>query len=191
VGVSFFHEDFAVVYWFKKLIIANDLLYAPIPPDKESPDPYKDSGLQFYVYKVPQRIKELEYRLIVNGLWTTDPNNPKIKWDPVSGLNLSVLQMPSRPSRPNPLDSLPEGVTFTFKGAPGETVTVAGSFNSWDPFMYEMRETSAGVYTLTLSLPPGTHQYVFFCKGLRIVDSLNPRRSYARDGKAASVIDVP
>jgi hypothetical protein len=57
--------------------------------------------------------------------------------------------------------------------------------------MYEMKETAKGVYTLTLSLAPGTYQYVFFCKGQRIVDSLNPRRTYARDGKAASIIDVP
>jgi hypothetical protein len=190
VGVAFFHENFANTYWFKKIVVPNDF-NAPIPPGKKVPDPYKASGVQFYIYKVPQQIKELEYRIVINGLWTTDPSNTQIRRDPVSGLNLSILRMPEKPIKPNPLDSLPEGVTFTFNGAPGETITVAGNFNSWDPFMYEMRETAKGVYTLTLSLAPGTYQYVFFCKGQRIVDSLNPRRTYARDGKAASIIDVP
>ena len=190
VGIAFFHEDFATTYWFKKLVVPNDF-DAPIPPKQKFPDPYKDSGVQFYIYKVPQQVKELEYRLVVNGLWTTDPSNPQVRRDPISGLNLSVLQMPNRPAKPNLFESLPEGVTFTFKSTPGENVTIAGSFNGWDPFMYELRETASGVYTITLPLAPGSYQYVFFCKGQRILDSFNPRRSYARDGKSASVIDVP
>jgi len=190
LGIAFSHENFANTYWFKKLVVPNDF-NAPIPAGQKLPDPYKDSGIQFYIYKVPQQIKNLEYRLVVNGLWTTDPSNPRFKRDPVSGLNLSVIQMPDRPQKPNPFETLPDGVTFTFKGTSGENVTIAGTFNGWDPFMYELRETAPGVYTITLPLASGSYQYVFFCKGLRIVDSLNPRRIYTRDGKAASVIDVP
>jgi hypothetical protein len=191
VGIAFAHENFATTYWFKKLVVPNDQMNAPLPPGQKFPDPYKASDIQFYIYKVPQRINELEYRVVVNGLWTTDPNNLQVKRDPVSGLNLSVLQMPERPIKPDPFEKFPDVITFTYKGAPGESVTVAGSFNGWDPYMYELRETSAGVYTLALPLMSGTYQYVFYCKGQRIVDSFNPRRSYARDGKAASVIEVP
>jgi hypothetical protein len=191
VGVSFLHENFANTYLFKKLVVSNDILNAPIPPGQKFPDPYKDSGIQFYVYKVPEQLKELEYRLVVNGLWTTDPNNSLIRRDPVSGLTLSVLPLPFRPSRPNPFERFPEVVTFTYMGPPGENVTVAGSFNGWDPFMYKLNEFPAGVYILSLPLPPGSYQYVFFCQGRRIIDSNNPHRSYARDGSAASVIEVP
>jgi len=190
IGVAFSHEDFANTYWFKKLVVPNDF-NAPIPTGQKLPDPYKDSGVQFYIYKFPEHLKELEYRLVVNGLWSTDPSNPQVRRDPVTGLNLSVLQTPLRPSKPNPFETLPEGVTFTFKSAPGEIVTIAGSFNNWDPFMYELRETAAGVYTITLPLASGSYQYVFFCRGQRIVDTFNPKRTYAKDGKAASVIDVP
>jgi hypothetical protein len=191
VGIAFAHENFANTYWFKKLVVYNDHLYAPIPPGQKFPDPYKDSGIQFYIYKVPQQLKELEYRLVINGLWTTDPNNSQIKRDAVSGLTLSVLRLPLRPSKPDPFDKFPEAVTFTFKGPPGENVTVAGTFNGWDPFMYELKESPSGIYTLALPLTSGTYQYVFFCRGQRIVDAYNPNRSYARDGKAASVIEVP
>jgi len=191
VGIAFSHENFANTYWFKKLIVSNDLLYAIIPKGQKFPDPYKDSGIQFYVYEVPEHLRELEYRLVINGLWTTDPNNSLISRDPASGLTMSVLRLPSRPSKPNPFIGLPEFVTFTFNGLPGESVTVAGSFNGWDPFMYELKEEPAGIYTLTLPLPSGTYQYVFYCRGQRLVDSFNPSRSYARDGKAASVIVVP
>jgi 1,4-alpha-glucan branching enzyme len=99
--------------------------------------------------------------------------------------------MPVRPVKPNPFEKFPDVITFTYKGPPGEIVTVTGSFNGWDPFMYELKEKSEGVYTLALPLMPGKYQYVFFCKGQRIVDSFNPNRSYARDGNAASVIVVP
>jgi hypothetical protein len=191
VGIAFAHEDFASTYWFKKLVVSQDIMNAPIPPGQKFPDPYRDSGIQFYIYKVPQRLKELEYRLVVNGLWTTDPNNSLIQRDPVSGLNLSVLRIPFRPSKPDPFEKFPEVITFTFKGSPGENVTVAGTFNGWDPFMYELKESPTGFYTLALPLLPGTYQYVFYCRGQRIVDAYNPNRSYARDGSAASVIVVP
>ena len=191
VGIAFAHENFAYTYWFKQLLVPQDPLNAPIPPGKKVPDPYKDSGIQFHVLEVPEDLKEFGYRLVINGLWTTDPYNPLTRRDLVSGLTLSMVYMPSRPIKLDPLKGLPEGLTFTFNGPPGETVTVAGSFNSWDPFMYELKENPAGVYTLTLPLPPGTYQYVFFCQGKRFVDLNNPRRSYSREGKASSEITVP
>jgi len=191
VGIAFAHENFANTYWFKQLLVPQDPFNAPIPPGKKVPDPYKDSGIQFHVLEVPEDLKEIGYRLVINGLWTTDPYNPLTRRDLVSGLILSVVRMPPRPIKLDPLKGLPEGLTFTFNGPPGETVTVAGSFNGWDPFMYELKENPAGIYTLTLPLPPGTYQYVFFCQGKRFVDLNNPRRSYSREGKASSEITVP
>jgi hypothetical protein len=162
-----------------------------ILPGQRFPDPHRDSGIQFHVYRLPNHLRELEYRLVVNGLWTIDPANPESRRDPLSGLTMSVLSLPPRPRNHNPLNGLPEGLNFSFRGPPGETVTVAGSFNGWDPFMYELREGPAGVYSLTIPLPPGTYQYMFFHRGERFVDPHNPRRSYTRDGSAASEIVVP
>jgi len=191
VAVAFAHENFTPVYWFKRLVVSQDWSEPVILPGEKVPSPYKDSGLQFYVYQVPDNLRELEYRLIVNGLWTIDPANPKSRRDPVSGLTMSVLSIPARPPNYNPLNGLPQGLNFTFKGPPGETVTVAGNFNGWDPFMYELKEGPAGFYTITIPLPPGVYQYVFFHKGQRFVDPHNPRRIYSRDGSAASEIVIP
>ena len=191
VGVAFAHEHFSNVYWFRQLFVPQDPLNAPIPPGHRNPAPYRDSGLLFHVYQVPETINELEYRLVINGLWTVDPVNSRSRRDPVSGLALSVLPIPQRTSRPDPLRGLPAGLDFSFKGPPGEIVYVAGNFNGWDPFMYELREYPAGVYSISLPLPPGSYQYVFFHNGQRFVDPHNPRRVYSRDGSAASVIDVP
>ena len=191
VGVSFAHENFANVYWFRQLLVSQDRMSPILLPGETLPSPHRDSGIIFYVYQVPGHLSELEYRIVVNGLWTVDPLNSQTRRDPVTGLYYSILRMPHRQARPNPLNGLPEGLSFTFRGPPGETVTVAGNFNSWDPFMYEMREGPAGVYSLTVPLPPGTYQYVFCHRGERFVDPYNPRRIFARDGRAASEIVVP
>ena len=191
VGVAFAHEDFTNIYWFRQLLLPQDSLNPILLPGQILPDPFRDSGFQFHVQKIPNHLRELEYRLVINGLWTTDPANPQSRRDPVSGLSLSILRLPPRTIRPNPLNGLPEGLNFLFNGPPGETVSVAGNFNGWDPFMYELREGPAGVYSLIIPLPPGTYQYVFFHRGERFVDPYNPRRIYARDGSAASEIVVP
>ena len=191
VGVAFAHENFFPVYWFRQLLVPQDRLNAPIPQGRKTPDPFKDSGIQFHVYQIPKGVSELEYRFIINGLWTVDPNNPRTRRDPITGLVWSVVSIPQVPSRPNPLNGLPHGLTFTFKGPPGEVVTVAGNFNGWDPFMYELREGPSGIYNINIPLPPGTYQYVFFNRGQRFSDPYNSRRVYSRDGREASEITVP
>ena len=191
VGIAFAHEYFSKVHWFTRLLTPQDRLNAPIPQGKKEPDPFIDSGIQFYVYQVPEYLNELEYRLVINGLWTVDPSHDRTRRDPVSGLGLSFLSFPARKSSPSPLNGLPEGLNFTFKGEPGETVTVAGNFNSWDPFMYELKEGPAGIYSLNIPLPPGKYQYVFFYRGKRHTDPNNPRRIYAKNGSAASELIVP
>ena len=190
VGVAFAYEGFSKVYWFRQLLIPQDPLDAPIPPGKKAPDLYRDSGIVFYVHQLPENISELEYRLVINGLWITDPANPQTRRDHVSGLAWSVLSIPPRQANHDPLKGPPGSLSFSFRGPPGETVTVAGSFNGWDPFMYELRENPAGVYTLNLPLPPGIYQYVFFHRGQRYLDPYNSRRVYAKDGRAASEIEL-
>ena len=194
-GVAFAHEDFSRVYWYRQLLIPQDPLDAPIPPGKKVPDPYTDSGLLFHVYQVPEDLTELEYRLIINGLWTVDPLNPKTRKDPVSGLTWSVLSLLQKNKIPHVLKGPPgspaSSLNFTFNGPPGEIVTVAGNFNSWDPFMYQLVEAPAGVYSLSLPLPPGRYHYVFFHRGQRYIDPNNPKRVYSQDGSIVSEIVIP
>ena len=191
VGIAFAHENFAHTYWFSKLLLFDDRPFIPVKEGDVRPLFHIDSGIQFYVYQLPAHIRELEYRLVINGLWTTDPLNSLIRRDPVSGLNLSVLNLPSRPTRQPLVNSQGEGLYFSYSAPSGESITVAGTFNGWDPFMYELREGPAGTYSLHIPLPPGTYQYVFFRGGQRYVDPQNPRRIYARDGSAASEIVIP
>jgi hypothetical protein len=190
VGVAFAYEGFSRVYWFRKLLIPQDPVAAPISAGQKRPDPYRDSGILFHVHQAPDNIRELEYRLIIDGLWTTDPANTLSRKDRISGLVYSVVPIPAAEKTPDPLKGPPGSLSFSFKGPPGETVTVAGSFNGWDPFMYELREGPPGLYTLALPLPPGTYQYVFFHRGERFLDPYNFNRVYSKEGKTASEIEI-
>jgi hypothetical protein len=190
VGVAFAHENFANTYWFQRILVSQDFLDPIILPGQKTASPYKDSGIQFYVYQFPDNLKELEYRLVINGLWIIDPTNPQTRRDTVSGLTMSVLTLPARPVNYSPVNT-PAGLKFSFKGPPGETVTVAGSFNGWDPFMYELKESPAGIYSIAIPLPPGIYQYIFFHRGQRYTDPYNARRVYSRDGTPASEIVIP
>ena len=188
VGIAFADEGFYRVHWFRQMKISKDPLELPPKPKKE--DLYKDSGLLFYVHKPPEGAAEVEYRLIINGLWTTDPANPNTRRDGNSGLTWSTLALPPREPELHPLNGPPGSLSFVFKGPPGETVSVGGSFNGWDPFMYELKEGPAGNYTINIPLPPGRYQYVFFHRGQRYLDPNNTSRVYSKDGRAANEIII-
>lgn len=186
IGIAFSHEGFSQVHWFRKLLVAEDPAETPAPGKKTPPISYRDSGISFYVFTIPKELTELEYRLVIDGLWTFDPLNPLTRTDPASGQIRSLITFP-KINRPfSTTDNPPGCLNFTYTAPPGETITVGGNFNSWDPFMYELTENSPGVYSLILPLPPGVYQYVFFHRGERIPDPHNTNRVYTRDGHIAS-----
>jgi hypothetical protein len=88
VGIAFAHEGFSKVYWFKRLMTPD--------PDAEPQKRgvlYRDSGILFYAYSVPAGLAEIEYRLVIDGLWTIDPANPRYRIDS-AGLSRSLVAVP-------------------------------------------------------------------------------------------------
>ncbi|MDR1909839.1 MAG: isoamylase, partial [Spirochaetaceae bacterium] len=160
VGIAFAHEQFTRIHWFQKLLTLED--QGPPPPSGRQFTPrYNEVKVLFYAYTPPPEVRSLEYRLVINGLWTTDPLNPLHRADGESGLIHSVVFLPE-PERPPVISgALPGLLSLNYAAPSGETVTVAGDFNGWDPFMYELRETAPGRYSLAIPLPPGTYHYVF------------------------------
>lgn len=188
LGISFAYESYSRVYWFNKLLIPRDP--AELGAVKKNKiDPNRDSGILFHVQVIPDGLKEMDYRLIIDGLWTVDPLNSRSITSPL-GIQQSRVSVPSNPRPFSSYDAPPGSLAFSYNAPPGETITVAGSFNSWDPFMYEMREISPGSYNLTLALPPGTYQYVFFCRGERLLDPHNPAMVYTKEGRIASQAQI-
>ena len=186
VGISFSHEGYSRVHWFKRLMIPEDMVQlVSAEKNRSKINPNRDSGIMFHVESIPAGIKNMDYRLIIDGLWMVDPLNPLVVTGN-SGVVESRLPLPARFSTALAMGAPPGTYRFSYRSGPGESITVGGTFNNWDPFMYELREQSPGLYTLTLPLPPGSFQYVFFHRGERIPDPDNTRRLYTRDGKIVS-----
>jgi len=173
VGAAFEPEGFAVIH----------------PFDRNA------QGVFVFAWEVPpHRAGPLAYRLVVDGVWIPDPANPRRVVDRSSALELSVADLPD-------VSDLRLGVyrhllgegrvaRFIFQAAPGEIVSVCGSFDNWDPFIHEMRETRPGTYELELPLPPGVNYYCFVYRGESLPDPLNASRAVTVDGKVVSALVV-
>lgn len=70
-------------------------------------------------------------------------------------------------------------VQFWLEAAPASNVRLAGSFTNWQP-QYELHEAAPGVWTVTLPLPLGVHDYAFVVDGQRWV--ADPYAPHVDDG---------
>ena len=174
VAVAFAHENFAVLHPYER----------------------NRQGVFVFAYPVPLKWKggSLEYRVVIDGVWTIDPSDPDRRSDPATGLELSVARVPYLSDLHLGLYKVlgDDGSTarFLFRGASGESVTVCGDFDNWDPFIHEMSETAPGVYQLDLPLTRGRHYYAFVYRGEELPDPLNPEKAADREGRLVSVLTV-
>jgi 1,4-alpha-glucan branching enzyme len=56
-------------------------------------------------------------------------------------------------------------VIFSLHAPEAGSVILGGDFNNWDQTKHAMKKDKKGVWKVSLSLPPGTHQYRFFVDG--------------------------
>ena len=172
IAAAFAHEDFTVMHPYKR--------YTP------------EGGSEVFVlaYPVPPSVETLVYRIIVDGLWINDPANSDTIID-INGIRLSRYRIPQRDvARSFPRVNGTGDVTFVYEGISGRNVSVAGSFNSWDPFMYPLRESSPGRYETTLRLSPGEYVYHFIVDGGAVRDPGNPAERYDRNGNRYSYFTI-
>ncbi|OHD19068.1 MAG: hypothetical protein A2Y38_16825 [Spirochaetes bacterium GWB1_59_5] len=171
VGAAFSYEQWRSIHAFETNRYGVFVLAVPLP--------YGDASA-------------VRYRLVLDGLWAADPVNPVSERDSATGAAMSMVMLPDRPRTVlGAWDPAGEGgASFFFKGAPGQRITVAGTFNGWDPFIHELEERAPGEYELWLDLPPGEHLYVFIYRGERIADPLNTKLLYGKDGRPVSAITI-
>jgi hypothetical protein len=176
VGISFDFENFRTIHAFKRRTI-RDSEYKAI------------DSFYFYILELPKTVQQVKYRLVVDGLWTTDPLNESTVYNEETGITLSLLDA-SRyipPVTEQPKKGL---VHFVYQGSSGEQIRLGGSFTNWDSWIYEMVEVQPGIYQLDLPLPPGKYEYAFYRGMTTLVDKGNPDRCYTPDGKVASLLVV-
>lgn len=177
VEVAFAHEDFGTLHSFERN--QNDI-YVLLYPLTGAPPPGDDGTV------------ELRYRLVVNGIWTTDPENPDgmvDRW----GVRLSrtVVEQAERTITEAPIVHNDGTVEFVVTAPAGSHVSLAGSFNGWDPFMTTLHEHEPGRFSRRLRLSSGEHLYYYIVDGLRVPDPLNSERKWHTSGRIVSVVSLP
>ena len=151
-----------------------------------------EHGVFILLRPIPEQTATLRYRIVIDGLWREDPFNPLSAVDE-QGIKFSILEFPPKPQQKIAAPTVePTGrVTLSFAGAPGKAITVAGSFNNWDPFTHRLREREPGVYETTLRLLPGRYYYVFVVDGQKNIDPFNEQTAVDPDGNTVSTLYVP
>lgn len=176
VGIAFDFENYKVIHPFEILTHTDE-------------DGTVTRQHMFYCYPRQHKFTELKYRLIIDGLWTTDPYNPNKYYDDSVNLYFSTVSDPDS-VRIFTAAKDSDSVHFIYKGETGQTIHLAGTFTNWDPWIYELNETAPGLYELELPLPTGKYYYNYYIGLTPVVDNTNPQKIYAADGRAANVIVV-
>ena len=82
-----------------------------------------------------------------------------------------------------------KSVTFTVHAEKGKSVYLAGDFNDWNPSAKKMA-FKGGVYSASVALTPGEHQYKFVIDGIWCADPENSCSVANDQGTFNSVVDV-
>lgn len=175
-GIAFDFENYSTIHRY--------MVHNVTDSDGEITDTW-----MFYILKKPAKTSQIKYRIILDGLWTTDDTNTNIVYDDYSGIPFSYLAI--QKTDPVITETESNGYTkFVCFAESGKTIRLGGTFTNWDSWIYEMQEVSYGKYEISLPLPKGTYYYNFY-EGMRSFnDKSNPVKGYTPDGKTASCITV-
>jgi len=176
VGIVFDFENYQTIHPFQILMRVDE-------------DGNKTPQHMFYCYERKHKVESITYRLIMDGLWTTDPLNPQKIYD--ENLNLYFSKISDLGKIYEYTEkTADDSVRFIYKGDQGLDLHLAGTFTNWDPWIYSLEETSPGFYELSLPLPTGKYYYNYYIGLTPVLDNTNPEKVYTLDGRSASVIVV-
>lgn len=165
VAARFQHEGWATVHPFSR----------------------NENGVFVLDYPLPEGVRQVRYRIGVDGLWTSDPANPRVEAD-VLGMEYSLFTLEREPPRAiaNPRREPDGRYTFTYRGPGARRVAIVGDWNGWDPYVDPLPETEPGVFRVSLRMQPGRHFYYFVADGKRVLDPANPASGSDPDGRPVS-----
>ena len=176
VGIAFDFENYKIVHPFQILTTtdANGI---------------KTKKHMIFCYKRTHELDSIKYRLIIDGLWTTDPLNPLKEYDDDVNLYFSKVNVPHGIKICT--EQTDNNYTnFIYKGESGLHVNLAGNFTNWDPWIYELKETEPGLYKLELPPPKGKYIYSYYIGLTPVLDNSNPNKVFTDDGRTANVLYV-
>lgn len=175
IGIAFDFENYKTIHSFQK-------------KSSYDMDGKETNCLYFYILDVPRNVEKISYKLIVDGIWTTDSTNQNKFYNPYIGIEVSTLNIKN--NHKNETQQAQDGIHFVYQGESGKKIRLAGTFSNWDASIYSLSETSPGFYELYLPLPKGTYYYAYYSGTKSFADKSNPNRAWSTDGRETSLIVV-
>ncbi len=149
------------------------------------------------VYAHPREFEHttIDYRLIINGAWTHDTNNPDYTSD-INQVKISRIELKQLPSSYlEPIVIRDDSVRFYFYYQPTKTLLqsldkkyiqnyprsedlvlyLVGNFTSWDPYMIRLQQSNIddNLYYADVALSPGTYHYYYNMGEYSVLDPEN------------------
>ena len=147
----------------------------------------------FITRDIPKKTDYINYRLIVDGVWTNDPVNTNSFLSPEK-FKVSRIIIPRNyyEQEVSPIIGSDRNVRFVYKDVTDMQVYLSGNFNNWDPFMLRMNEESenSGIYSISLRMSEGDHYYKFVADGRSLQDPNNSKTAYDIRGNAVSILKI-
>ncbi|MCF6336061.1 MAG: glycogen-binding domain-containing protein [Spirochaetales bacterium] len=152
-----------------------------------------ENNVFFLVKAIPEKTRILNYRLIVDGVWISDPENSYSVYTP-ENIKISQLKIPENymDTASTPIIEDNGNVKFVFRDKTNKNVYLSGNFNNWDPFMLKLKEDERdpGTYEISLRMSPGKHFYTFISDGVTVRDPNNPHKVTDSRGNPISYIEI-
>ena len=107
------------------------------------------------------------------------------------GSRISVRSQPSQSAQAAPARDTVQLVRFVFVDSGASSVALVGDFNEWTRGATELKRSGApGVWSVSVALTPGRHEYAFIVNGSRWVADPLAVKSSDDFGTESSVIRV-
>ena len=81
-------------------------------------------------------------------------------------------------------------IKFLIEADAKSQICLAGTFNDWNPESLPMKKNGNGMFSTTLLLPPGRHEYKFVVNGQWHADPKCMQANANSFGSANSVVEV-
>jgi len=131
------------------------------------------------------------YRFLVDGLWVIDHQNPNYVTDEY-GVKLSffTVKTPIIVVKANPIHIEDNFYIFYYRDDKARSVSLVGDFNFWNPFSLPMHKNGAGLWEITIDIPPGKYVYRFLVDGKYKTDPFGTKVVYDRFSKEMSLVKI-
>jgi hypothetical protein len=150
-----------------------------------------NNGIWHYFLKEFHGSKTIQYKFVVDGIWTLDPLNNE-REDDGCGSYISIVEQDFRKDDSHvSYRQLEKGVIeFRIYRPQANIISLVGDFNNWDPEHDLMTKGDDGIWRLQKKLSRGNHRYKYIVDGEWNPDVYNEKSAADPGGGICSLVKI-